>query len=142
MKVNRLVYVVAFFFGAGLISNAFARPINLNCEKQAIIMYYDDLSVNSPYLKEVDEVVKDAERYLEKRLAENRSSRQPAKLAIVLDVDETSLSNYPAIKGDDFSNLKELVNAHYHSASAPAIGPVLRLYNEALSKGVAVFFIT
>jgi predicted secreted acid phosphatase len=63
------------------------------------------------------------------------------KLAIVLDIDETSLSNYSAIKADNFTfgpnSQAEAVNK-----IGVAIKPTLDLFNLAKSKGLAVFFIT
>lgn len=121
---------------------AFAAPTNLSCAKQAIIAYYDNLSSDSAYLKDVDQVVQDAENYLNKRVIENTQSDRSQKLAMVLDIDETSLSNFSADKAADFGNLPDAIDAHYHEANSPAIAPVRRLYNEAIAKGVTVFFIT
>ncbi|MEN3284623.1 MAG: hypothetical protein V7607_5763 [Solirubrobacteraceae bacterium] len=63
------------------------------------------------------------------------------KLAIVLDIDETSLSNYSAINADNFTfgvnSQGEAVNK-----IGVAIAPTLELFNLAKKNGVAVFFIT
>jgi predicted secreted acid phosphatase len=63
------------------------------------------------------------------------------KLAIVLDIDETSLSNYSAINADNFTfgvnSQGEAVNK-----IGVAIKPTLDLFNAAKKAGVAVFFIT
>ena len=63
------------------------------------------------------------------------------KLAIVLDIDETSLSNYSAINADNFTfgpnSQAEAVNK-----IGVAIKPTLDLFNAAKKSGVAVFFIT
>jgi hypothetical protein len=63
------------------------------------------------------------------------------KLAIVLDIDETSLSNYSAINADNFTfgpnSQAEAVNK-----IGVAIKPTLDLFNLAKKNGVAVFFIT
>jgi predicted secreted acid phosphatase len=63
------------------------------------------------------------------------------KLAIVLDIDETSLSNYSAINADNFTfgvnSQGEAVNK-----IGVAIKPTLDLFNLAKKSGVAVFFIT
>jgi predicted secreted acid phosphatase len=75
------------------------------------------------------------------------------KPALVLDIDETSLSNWPNIKANDFGFISDgacdrLPNgpcgfkAWILQANAPAIMPALDLFNAAKAKGVAVFFIT
>jgi hypothetical protein len=62
------------------------------------------------------------------------------KPALVLDIDETALSNY-AFFGD-FKNIIASLAQAAVSATTPAIAPTLRLYNVAKARGVAVFFIT
>jgi hypothetical protein len=63
------------------------------------------------------------------------------KLALVLDVDETSLSNYSAINADNFT-FGANSQAEATNEIGVAIKPTLDLFNLAKSKGVAVFFIT
>jgi hypothetical protein len=62
------------------------------------------------------------------------------KLAVVFDIDETSLSNYSFLAASGFSSAG-LVPAAV-SGTSPAIQPTLALYRDAESHGVAVFFIT
>jgi putative acid phosphatase of HAD superfamily subfamily IIIB len=63
------------------------------------------------------------------------------KLALVLDIDETSLSNYDAINSDNFTfgpaSQGEAVNE-----TGKVIPSTLELFNLAKQNGVAVFFIT
>jgi len=68
--------------------------------------------------------------------------RTPEKLALVLDIDETSLSNYPEEAQDDFGFIAKDWDAWADSAKAPAIPGTLKLEQKAESLGVAVFFIT
>ncbi len=63
------------------------------------------------------------------------------KLALVLDVDETSLSNYTAINADNFTFGPQSV-AEATNEIGTAIAPTLELFNLAKANGVAVFFIT
>jgi hypothetical protein len=63
------------------------------------------------------------------------------KLAIVLDIDETSLSNYSAINTDNFT-FGPASQAEATNEIGVAIKPTLDLFNLAKSKGIAVFFIT
>jgi predicted secreted acid phosphatase len=132
------LYLTAIML-AGLFTNiVYAMPQNLTCAKRAIINYYD----SGEYEKDVNHVVYDAEQYLQKRIEENRRAANPQKLAMVLDIDDTSLSNFSGNKKRDFSGLPELIDESYHEANAPAIAPVLRLYNEAIKNGVTIFFIS
>lgn len=142
MRKQLLSCFSILFLGINLTGITYAQPLNLSCEKRQLIDYYHDLSADSGYIKDVNTVITDAEQYLNSRVAENNSAAQPAKLAIVLDIDDTSLSNYPSIKTDDFSNAPALIDARYRAANAPAIAPVMRLFNEAVAKNIAVFFIT
>jgi hypothetical protein len=63
------------------------------------------------------------------------------RVAIVLDVDETSLSNYGAIEADNFTfgpNRQAAVT----NEIGVAIKPTLDLFNLARSRGIAVFFLS
>jgi hypothetical protein len=62
------------------------------------------------------------------------------KLAIVLDIDETSLSNYTGLAASGFSGTGTVAPAV--SGTGTAIQPTLALYRDARAHGVAVFFIT
>ncbi|HSY02695.1 MAG TPA: HAD family acid phosphatase [Acidobacteriaceae bacterium] len=64
------------------------------------------------------------------------------KLAVVLDIDETSLSNYAEILQADFAYNHAAWDHWVDQATAPAIPGTLRFYQEAGKLGVAVFFIT
>ncbi len=63
------------------------------------------------------------------------------KLALVLDIDETSLSNYDAINADNFT-FGPNSQAEATNETGKAIAPTLDLFNTAKQNGVAVFFIT
>jgi predicted secreted acid phosphatase len=63
------------------------------------------------------------------------------KLALVLDIDETSLSNYSAISADNFT-FGPASQAEATNEIGTAIPSTLDLFNYAKSKGIAVFFIT
>lgn len=63
------------------------------------------------------------------------------KLALVLDIDETTLSNYSAIVADNFTYGPNS-QAEATNQVGVAIQPTLKLYRDAQSRGIAVFFIT
>ena len=77
--------------------------------------------------------------FLRQRAAHRRPQE---KLALILDIDETTLSNYQEMAGADFAYNAAAFNAWVESAQAPAIPGTLRLYKEAQSLGVSVLFIT
>jgi hypothetical protein len=80
------------------------------------------------------------EQGLEPGVVEARC-RKP-RLAIVFDIDETSLSNYDEIAATNFSEATLALLASAAQADAPAIEPTKRVYETALRNGLAVFFIT
>jgi len=64
------------------------------------------------------------------------------KLAIVLDIDETSLSNYSALAATSFKGATAALTTSLFAATSPAIDPTLELFDDARSQKVSVFFIT
>ena len=77
---------------------------------------------------------------LERRVKQRKHGE---KLALVLDIDETSLTNYCEEVREDFGFLRVPYDAWLESeeASMPLPG-TLRLFQQARASGVAVFFIT
>jgi hypothetical protein len=63
------------------------------------------------------------------------------KLAIVFDIDETSLSNLSAIEADNFT-FGSNSQAEATNEIGKAIQPTLDLYNDAKARGITPFFIT
>lgn len=76
-----------------------------------------------------------AQAYLNEHLTTGK-----AKPALVLDIDETSLSNYTGLLASGFTAAGLVPTAV--SGTATAIAPTLALYRDAIAHGVAVFFIT
>jgi acid phosphatase len=76
---------------------------------------------------------------LRTRTAQRRPNE---RLAVVLDIDETALSNWAEMESANFEYNRDEFNAWIESAQAPAIGGTLRLYEEARKTNVAVFFLT
>jgi predicted secreted acid phosphatase len=124
-----------FFFTA---THLFAAPPNLTEVKKSIIAYQE----SGQYRKEITNIVQEAKNYLQQRAEENRQLADPKQLAIVLDIDETSLSNINFLKEHDFCINKEQIEEHFAAMDDSAIVPTLNLYRHAKQAGVAVFFIT
>lgn len=131
----------AFFAITALLcigTKSFAEPLNIGKLKTELRSYYDTGS----YDKEVAAVVEQARTYINARAATNAKMAQPKKLAIVLDIDDTTLSNYKDIVGRDFCDNEKLIKAGIKRANTPAIAPMLKLYKEARNEKVAIFFVT
>lgn len=124
---------------AGLVFSAVTHaqePQNLSTLKKSLINYHDSGS----YDKDIQATANRAMQYLKKRIAEKRDKKK--KLAIILDIDETSLSNYSDIREADFGGSLEQIQLAEDKGTDPAIAPTLELYQYAKANNVAVFFIT
>ncbi|MEI6094017.1 MAG: HAD family acid phosphatase [Gammaproteobacteria bacterium] len=119
-------------------TSALAEPANLGLLKQELVRYYD----SGQYLKEITAVATQATDYIQKEVALNQHQTSPKRLAIVLDIDETSLSNYANMQQDDFANNPAKISEELLAAEEPAIQPMLDLYQQAVQNDIAVFFIT
>src|SRR5690606_9866627 len=84
-------------------------------------------------------VGREARAWVEQRAAARRPGE---RLAIVFDVDETVLSNYPQMASQDFGYVPEVFEAWVKRAEAPAIEPIREVYRTAVANDVAVFFLT
>ena len=106
----------------------------------------DKYLTSGGYDRDFAAVVDQAKAYLEQR------AKGGGKLAIVLDIDETSLSNWTAYKLNGYAritggecNLEKGpcgLRAWQAMAQSPALKPTLELDRLARSKGVEVFFIS
>jgi predicted secreted acid phosphatase len=119
-------------------SKSFAEPVNIYNVREALHTYYD----SGEYLKDISKVAKEANDYIEVQVSENLKNLHPKKLAVVLDIDETSLSYYESMSKRNFCYNPIAAQNEILKARAPAIQPVLYLYNNAIKNNVAVFFIT
>ena len=92
------------------------------------------------YWSDLDAQTRRAEMALD---AELKTKKPGERLAIVLDIDETSLSSYCEEKREAYGYIASMYNAWIISAEAsiPIPGTV-RLFNKARAEGVAVFFLT
>jgi acid phosphatase len=117
-------------------------PLNIDHIKKLLRQYQAH-----DYAEDVAAVFAKARSYLEQRAS------QVSKPALVLDIDETSLSNWSNISANDFGfipngpcdQLPEGAcgfKAWILKSSATPIMPALDLFNAAKANGVAVFFIT
>lgn len=144
-----LASVTAAFLLAG---TAFAQPAieapttqppNLGELKQQLLVYRK----SGDYARGLEAVAAQARASIEQHAGE------VSRPALVLDIDETSLSNWPMIVADDFGYIPSGAcnrlpkgpcgaKAWELRATAATIEPTLTLFNAARAKGVSVFFIT
>ena len=117
-------------------------PLNIDIVKKALRNYQQ-----GDYAADLAAVYAVARGYVEARAG------TASKPAIVLDIDETSLSNWPNIDADDFGfipggpctlemGLPCGFNAWVARGDAAAIRPALDFFNAAKAKNVAAVFIT
>lgn len=138
MLRNTLFGFLSFLLSLNVVTVAYAAPKNLGRLKPQIIHYHD----SGAYQTDIARVVDEAQRYIDAQATMNQHLNSPKKLALVLDIDETCLSNYDYLRTMDFANIPQQLLQHYMAADDPAIKPMLNLYQHALNQGVAVFFIT
>ncbi len=117
-------------------------PLNIDHLKETLKNYHKNL-----YDSDIAAVDADAQAYIERRAGEAK------KPALVLDIDETSLSNWRNLEANDFGFIPDGAckllpkgpcgfTAWVRMHAAAPIAPTLALFNAAKRKGLAVFFIT
>jgi acid phosphatase len=115
------------------------RIPNLDDVKAELKQYYACTCKCGCYAKDLDRQADRAIAFLRMR-ADHPHPHE--KQALVLDIDETTLSNYEEMIKGDFAYDKTVFDAWVETAKAPAIPGTLRLFKEAQRLGVSAFFIT
>jgi predicted secreted acid phosphatase len=116
----------------------FAEPPNLSQLLLEVKTYHD----SGGYDQDLCVIIKAADDFIVRRAQANNQHAKPKKLAIVLDIDETSLSNYKRMEARNFTGSKHQWKKDVFAADAPAIKPMLILYKDAIAHNVSVFFVT
>ena len=119
-----------------------ARIVNLFDAQRDVERYISDGRYDADFAK----VVAEAQAYIERR------APQVTRPAIVLDIDETSLSNWPAYRANGWGRVTNGpcavdvgpcgLRAWQATAQSRALQPTLALATRARALGVAVFFIS
>ncbi len=137
MKFPRLSALLALATVLALPVSQFAiEPLNLNTAKYEVYRY-----VNSgTYARDLNAAALRANKYLAKRLS--KPAKPGEKRAIVLDIDETTLSNLEHMKAQDFGYIPAVWQRWVASGQAKAIVPVQVGYDMAVHANIAVFFVT
>jgi len=109
-----------------------AEPPNLFLLKQELKAYID----RGDYDASIASVAAQAKAWIEQR------ARQGGKLAIVLDIDETVLSNLRHMREMDFGYVPALWDQWVADADGPAIESMRTVYETARAHDVAIFYLT
>jgi acid phosphatase len=116
--------------------------VNIDMHKKQLLAYQA-----GNYMNDLAMVMADARTYVERRADEVKSP------AVVLDIDETSLSNWENLKDNNFGFIKSGTctlqpnmacgfDEWISMAQAPAIEPTRDFFNAVRAKNISVFFIT
>ena len=114
------------------------EPANLGVIKQRLIEYQSCAQPDC-YVPQMEHQADSAMGFLKQSVA---MAKPGEKLALVLDIDETSLSNWAVELRDDFGYIHADSDMCIAVWCGRAIPGTLRLYKEAIADKVAVFFIT
>ena len=130
-----ILAITCFLFST---SSAIAEPVNLGNLRKQIERYHD----SGAYLREITRIILCTEKIINHKVKVNRHRLHPQKLAIVLDIDETSLSYYSEMVHRQFTATEAQLHREIRAANSPAIKPTLELYRQAIKQNISIFFIT
>jgi predicted secreted acid phosphatase len=138
MLKRLLTLGLALAFALGPVSAV--EPPNLSTAKQQVAAYV----ISGEYGREVVKVAAEANKQLIRRIPKGipKSAKHSQKLAVVFDIDETTLSNVRHIQANDYGYLPKVWDAWVAEGQATAIYPVQAVYNTAVNAKVDIFFIT
>jgi predicted secreted acid phosphatase len=137
MKFGSWAVLMAIVLGlaCGCTGGARREPVNLTASKAALVRYYE----SGDYERGLAKVAAEASRWIEARAAKRVEGE---RLAVVLDIDETVLSNWENMRRDDFGYISERWHAWVERAEGKAIEPVRETFRAARRAGVDVIFLT
>jgi acid phosphatase len=131
--VLALVLVVAFAATSlSLVSDKSHEPRNLSLCKNEVKAYV----TSEQYMEDIRSVTSRAEKYIAEHMDTSKRN------AVVLDIDETSLSNLKYELDMDFGYTSSTWKEWRWKSQSPPILPTLKFYEWVQSKKIALFFIT
>jgi len=107
------------------------KIINLGEAKNIVQTYYE----SGEFDLECSKIIDDAISYLDKKKISEKS-------VVVIDIDETALSNYQYTKEIGFGYIYKSWNDWQQKGIAPAIKNTKRFYDYLISKNIHVVFLT
>ena len=99
MRGGRFFCLAVLLIGSAGCATGPVEPRNLSLLKEEILGYVD----SGRYAKEVETISTSAMSWIERRASERGAAA--SRLAVVLDIDETILSNLPHMRVMDFGYL-------------------------------------
>jgi hypothetical protein len=128
--------------GSALLSD---EPMqNFGIERYKLQDYGDCVGQGGCYWADLDAQFQRADAALALKVAQERQHRKDGtRLALVMDIDDTTLSSYCEMKAESFGYIAPMFDAWVVSPQAAvAIPGALRLFRDAKAQNIAVFFIT
>lgn len=131
------------FLGVLLVSlslslTGWSAPINLSKAKEEAVAYVK----TGRYKKQIARVYHQAHAYLSSRLSAHSKNHEKEPLAVVMDLDETLLSNYQHMVENNFGGSMSTVEGYINKGDDPAIPEALNFARFAKQHGVSIFFVT
>lgn len=123
-------------------AHALQPPRDSANNQKAVVEYLHNYYTSGTYQKELIQIANQAQIYLAEQLVLQQKLPNPKKLAMVLDIDETALSNYNFLAKSQFKYTPENFNRHLQQSDDIAILPILLLYDYAQANDVSIFFIS
>ena len=121
------------------------RIPNLDKLKAELRQYHECTCKCGCYSHDLDVQADRAIAFLRQRVARRipgGKSGAQEKLAMILDIDDTTLSTYPNMLKTGFAYDPDEFDAWVQTATGHAIPGTLRIYKEAQRLGVKIFFLT
>lgn len=136
--MRQKIYIALSIMALTLSSGLCAQSSQLSPSQSVLKEYHD----SGQYYHDISSIIKKATYYLQFRIIQNQRISHHRKLAIVMNIDETALSNYKDLLHNDFSINKNVLHLIEKKAHANPIPFTLALFNYAKNHNVAVFFVT
>jgi acid phosphatase len=131
MKYNIKAKTIAFILISFTLISCGSVPVNLQTAKKDVVNYYE----SGRYSNDLKEIIVNAENEINKL-------KLPTNSTVVFDVDETSLSNYEAIKKIHFGYDPVKWDNWINEAKAQAIPEVKQFYDFVILKKIKVIFLS
>ncbi len=132
------VLLFALGLALGPPGTAAPEPVNLSTAKDAVRAYV----ASGAYDRAVAEVAAAAQDWIVRRARVAPRPGEPARLAVVFDLDDTLLRNLPTLLAHDFAYDPPAWSKWVQAGDAPAMAPVREVYRTACRLGLAVVFLT
>ncbi len=132
-KHTLLFHSLLILSSAIFCQKSIAEPLNIDEYKIQLKNYYN----SGAYHKEISQITYQIEQYIQEK-----TKNSQIKYAIVLDIDETCLSNYQNIVERDFAGDREAIHRDILKANAKAIPASKHLFQFAKAHHVDIFFVT